>query len=205
MISPKGLGAEGRKVKCAKCAHIWFVKPSEEDLKSVESVTDTPAATAPVPEKSGLPAVSKTTPILLKLIPVVISLVIIVAAFIFYKSALEKIPGMSAIYQAVGFYKTKGVVFSDIIARKVKTRSGEDLLLRGNIFNTSGEERVLPNLRFIISTQDGTEIFSHTLEYTGRVLAPGEKQSINNTIRNLDSRANYLQLDIGNSIELMAR
>ncbi len=50
-LDPSRLGGDGRRVRCAKCAHTWFQKPLEDTAKPVEPSPLT-AGPPPVPEGS---------------------------------------------------------------------------------------------------------------------------------------------------------
>lgn len=51
------LEPHGRKVKCAKCAHVWFQEPNRIDGEpvTVTPIDDIPHSVRPIPEGSGLP------------------------------------------------------------------------------------------------------------------------------------------------------
>ena len=43
LVDPRALGAEGRRVRCAQCSHMWHHKPPAEALAEVETVAPQPA------------------------------------------------------------------------------------------------------------------------------------------------------------------
>lgn len=51
LVKPESIGAEGRKVKCAKCSHIWKVEPPEQEPVT-EEVEITPEPDTTEPESS---------------------------------------------------------------------------------------------------------------------------------------------------------
>jgi predicted Zn finger-like uncharacterized protein len=55
VVDPRALGAEGRRVRCARCSHVWHHKPPPEALAEVETVAPPPAPESP-------PAVERVEP-----------------------------------------------------------------------------------------------------------------------------------------------
>ena len=49
------------------------------------------------------------------------------------------------------------------------------------------------------------ELFSHIIETKEKTIKAGKKISIDNNISHLNSKAAFLELDIGNKIELLQR
>ena len=47
LVDPRALGAEGRRVRCAQCSHVWHHKPPPEALAALESVAPPPAPEPP--------------------------------------------------------------------------------------------------------------------------------------------------------------
>ena len=66
LLDPLELGGDGRRVRCARCAHIWFQAPEEEpEEETIEPVELTPVRRRhpltqneppPIPRGSNLPA-----------------------------------------------------------------------------------------------------------------------------------------------------
>ena len=210
-IPLESLGQSGRNVKCAKCAHTWFAKPSEQDLKEQDKIeTPKPAQkqqnnqTASSKQAALPQIVKKKSPLFLKLLPVMLFCAIFIASTLFYKGLMIKIPGMASIYDALDNYPTDGIIFDKVSISKLSTLDGENLILRGSLYNNSSQDRKVPDLRFRIKNRNGKVILNHIIP-SQKKLKPGEKHSINNTIRKLSGSAAYLSLDIGNPLELMTR
>jgi predicted Zn finger-like uncharacterized protein len=55
LVDPRALGADGRRVRCAQCSHIWHHKPPPEALAELETV-------APPPEPESPPAEERVEP-----------------------------------------------------------------------------------------------------------------------------------------------
>jgi hypothetical protein len=205
MVPPNSLGREGRNVKCAKCSKTWFAKPTEEELKKSED--------AVVPPKGGFSLSDDKLPTIrtdnwiafLKVVPVVLLFLIMLITIVFYKNVLTKIPGINHLYEAVGVYNYDKIVFKDVAVRKIDSRTGKDLVIRGNVLNSSSDLKFVPDLRFVIYDKLGNKILNHTIKSNQKILKPGEKYSIGNTVRNLQNRAEILELDVGNSIDLLVR
>jgi predicted Zn finger-like uncharacterized protein len=47
LVDPRALGADGRRVRCAQCSHIWHHKPPPEALAELETVAPPPPAEPP--------------------------------------------------------------------------------------------------------------------------------------------------------------
>lgn len=59
VVDPRSLGADGRKVRCARCRHIWFATAPDEALRAVNDLAPPPAppaAAVPDAESSVEPA-----------------------------------------------------------------------------------------------------------------------------------------------------
>jgi predicted Zn finger-like uncharacterized protein len=52
LVDPRALGADGRRVRCAQCSHVWHHKPPPEALAELATV-------APPPEPEPPPAVQR--------------------------------------------------------------------------------------------------------------------------------------------------
>ncbi|MBN8522206.1 MAG: zinc-ribbon domain-containing protein [Alphaproteobacteria bacterium] len=72
LVSAVSIGPEGRKVRCASCAHIWFQKPEISDsafggsfqdiLKEEMRAEPIPESVKPLPEGSNVPALPEDVP-----------------------------------------------------------------------------------------------------------------------------------------------
>lgn len=72
LVSAVSIGPEGRKVRCASCAHIWFQKPEVSDsgfagsfqdiLKEEMQAAPIPESVKPLPEGSNVPALPEDVP-----------------------------------------------------------------------------------------------------------------------------------------------
>src|SRR4051812_27139291 len=56
LVDPAALGADGRMVRCAKCAHTWMQRPAVDMPRPVD-LTQPPPADLPPPDPSRLPVV----------------------------------------------------------------------------------------------------------------------------------------------------
>jgi len=58
LVDDAQIGSTGRTVRCAKCRHSWHQDPPEEIFEEV-AVVQAPAAPAPIPKGSNLPALPR--------------------------------------------------------------------------------------------------------------------------------------------------
>jgi predicted Zn finger-like uncharacterized protein len=207
-IPDSAISEKGRLVKCAKCAHQWIVKlevtrPLDEEVKLVqESQTSEVTVTKKESDKTPTIVIIKT-PMMLKLAPLMLVLLISLTLLTFYSKELSRyIPHMSALYLKQDIYDTSNVAMQDIAFSKQQTDNGANITITGKITNLSTEPKLIPLLAITISDKYKDKIKTQVLSQNGAMLNPGESHVINSRFTNVPDLIDYINLDIGNKLEL---
>ncbi len=82
---------------------------------------------------------------------------------------------------------------------------GNELLVQGMIRNTSSEDKVIPEIRYILLNKAKQVIFRLTKNSSNKLIKSGEALIINSKIINLNEDTAYVQLDIGNKLEFLLK
>jgi predicted Zn finger-like uncharacterized protein len=201
IVSFTKIGEQGRAVKCAKCSHVWFVKPTEEDIQISKDV-EISSVEFPTNNTLGisLPAIikkKKRTPLFTYTSIALLALCLMIIGY--YNKGHINIDSM--LYKSLFEFSTQDVTLDDISINKI----GSTIIINGFIKNDSDKERILPYLRILILDKNGNVLFSHMTEINNQNLQPGEKYNIHNIIKNIHPWAEYLILDVGNKLELLIR
>ena len=81
----------------------------------------------------------------------------------------------------------------------------EGIFMEGEIFNDSNEDRIIADMRYELLDEDKKVIFRYTYKTPDIILNPGKSWPIKANITKITENAKYLQLDIGNKLELLLR
>lgn len=206
IVKAQTIGENGRKVKCARCKHVWFQKSDVEALKAAmeSNAVEVPKEIEPVPEGSNVPAIpKKKTSIFLKIAALI--------SFIFFVFTLSLIasnkvlPKMSFYYSLFDIYDSEDMALYDVKVEKVTSGKYNDVLISGKIANESETERRLPALRMTILSETGEKLRTVTLAPQGLVIKPKEKMDFSDKIEKLPNEAAKIVMDLGNPLELASR
>ena len=118
------LGEEGRKVRCANCAHIWFEKPATANLESESAADPIPEGVRPTGGGHSLPARGDENLQGFDRVQIAIGagtafavLLLGLLGFVAFKGPLVKSwPASAAFYQALGLqvhWPGSGLTFQD--------------------------------------------------------------------------------------------
>jgi predicted Zn finger-like uncharacterized protein len=206
LVKAEAIGENGRKVKCARCKHVWFQQPDVEALKAaVESnAVEVPKEIEPVPEGSNVPAIPKKKANIFLKIAALISFIF----FVFTLSLVAShkiVPKMSFYYSLFGIYDTTDMALYDVKVEKVTAGKYNDVLISGKIANESEIEKRLPALRMTILSETGESLRTVTLAPQGLVIKANEKMDFNDKIEKLPNNAAKIIMDLGDSLDLASR
>lgn len=230
LVDASVIPAEGRTVKCAKCAHQWFVKPEENDTSDVPAAqpdseeetvephitfgdgeSDTGAMMAEeydIPLSPHVEIVQQRQKVsALPMLMMTVFLMIIAAGLglVVFRGALQ--PALAPVYALMGMYPTDGLALANVEFRERLSRSKARFVVEGHIVNNAEEPRAVPLLRVAIADASGEWIVSREYEAEGDILQPGESYPFKAT--NLDTsfidRVDHLVVEIGSDTELMLR
>jgi predicted Zn finger-like uncharacterized protein len=213
-IPDSAIPQKGRLVKCTKCMHQWTVKlettPLIEEiqvsLETAPSIEEVQASEVVVTnkeiEKIPIIAIIKT-PMMLKIAPLMLILLISLTLMTFYsKEITHYIPYMKNLYLKQNVYDTSNMVMQNINFHKQVTDNGTDITITGKITNLSNEPKLVPLLAITLKDKYRDKIITQTLPQDGSRLNPGESHSISSGFTNVPGSIEYINLDIGNKLEL---
>lgn len=175
------LSPDGRRVKCGKCAHVWFESPPAPDVVELEEPVTKVTPLEPEEQSSipvrNLPAIHQARKARSARTGWVVSVVLLAAvlsALWFGRAHIARaVPQMEAVYAAVGIAAFPLPGEGLRIEFSPKTEDGV-LALKGEIINDSDGVRDVPGLEVLIS--DASELTLRSWRFTSDVrrLGPGE-------------------------------
>ncbi len=209
VVKTESIGANGRKVRCAKCKHDWFQAPDQQAIAAVAAANPQPepASTDPIPQGSNVPVAVKTkgkfavSPLQLGFVGSILLLVLTVGIM----QANSVLPKMAGFYKLFAIYDAKEIALYDVKVEKVDADKYTDLVITGKIVNQSSEEKHLPDLRISIYDKDKKKLKYITLASKGAMIAPGEKVDFKNQVPRIHKDSANVVIDLGNRIDLAIR
>lgn len=184
----------GRKVKCARCGHVWHAaSPAGVPVTPVSAAHDEPLPETIAPPTVMPPVEEEAPPEMIwagsdipprksgrmATIGLAAACVAVVAAglYVFRETVVAYVPGVGPAYAALGMpVDLSGLELT--IEAQSKTASGDGgtkLLVKGAIANPTGEERAVPRIRATLLSKDKVELHSWTFDAGVKTLKPGER------------------------------
>lgn len=194
LLPAQSLGAEGRKVKCSSCGHIWFQKADEEEIAEFGGETETtekpagndsvqiddvPDAVRPVADDEGsrMPVIrdddsSKSGG---SLMPALVgyacaAMVFLLIAFVLVlakRQVLQIWPASAAIYQLAGIevpVPGEGLVFDKVTLTAEDGDGGTVYTVRGQIINLKPYTERVPMIEAELLDADNTVVDRWNIE-----------------------------------------
>lgn len=196
-IDPAKLEPDGRRVKCGKCAHVWFESPPEivEDTPAPEPVSVTPLE----PEEQShlrpqnLPTIRRAARRghgARNAWIAVGALLVAIAAVLWFGRA----PIATAFPPAEEIYASAGIsVFpppGEGLEIEFNARAeADELSLRGEVVNASDSVRDVPTLHVVISDGSGATLRTWSFDAETRRLGPGERVAFTTQTREIPGGA----------------
>lgn len=210
LVDASVIPAGGREVKCARCAHLWFVKPEEpagedavpvEVVESAVEVSDSPTGEDIVPtitfgegdthkvEEYDIPlsphvAAAATITQKASVAPLLTLAAMLLIAFIVLSLVVFRDmlqPVLAPVYSAIGMERTDGLALADVTFRERMSKSKARFVVEGKILNESDEIRTVPLLRVALADANGEWVLSREYEAEGDQLQPGESYTFKAT------------------------
>lgn len=165
------LEPHGRKVKCAKCTHVWFQEPNRIDGEPAPKVADAPKieeipqSVRPIPEGSGLPVPTYDWNFS------VMRFVSLFVAFVFIGTALligfrDKIVPLwepsAKIYDMIGMSvltEGHGIAIEDVTVVESFSEGKKRVTVSGFLRNTTDIDRHVPHLKVTLEGRGDKEEF----------------------------------------------
>lgn len=205
------IGAEGRKVRCKACAHVWRAERAEEplDLSTLpaaepniehaltgpapESLAETPAPELPkafrarAEQTRRLRRAATHGAIWAGLASVFAG--ILASAWLFRVEVVELWPRAAAAYAAVGSpVNVVGLQFEAVGARPLRNDPGK-VVVSGALRNVRDKEVVAPSVRVALLDAHGAEIDHRILPIRAAPVLPGKVQGFAVVIPDPGARA----------------
>ncbi len=213
----------GRKVRCAKCGHVWFQEPSPPEAAESESPPPQPApppepqqeperaASAPAAAAAGqayedVPPAARRLP-LDKLalaagwVGLAIAVLVIGWAAVSYRQEIATLwPQSSSFYSALGLkVNARGIAFSDV-SRRYETEDDQVVLaVSGNIVNVSGRELPVPAVQVTLTGNDARALYHWSFTPDVTTLKPGQSVHFLTRLSNPPGAARHLQLQFADA------
>ncbi|MBP2313148.1 zinc-ribbon domain-containing protein [Azospirillum soli] len=186
-LADSSVGPQGRKVRCAKCGHIWWQQPIEEEAPSFSLADDVTEvrASRPLPKTKDKAKPSKpprdkaaTRRALVGWGVFLAVLGLAGAAGFFARQEIVRLWPPSAL-----FYETAGLPVEppgaglqlQNVRSEQKTEGGAPVLIvDGQIINVSDVIRPVPHVRAVSLGQDRKPVKSWSIEASATQLLPGE-------------------------------
>jgi predicted Zn finger-like uncharacterized protein len=215
---------DGRKVRCAKCSHVWFQAPPQPEA---EAGLEEPAAeTPPEPEAHPEPVVPKREATAqpriaplpeswnvprrrsfggqslerLTLAGGWIGLGVVVLgvgwSMLHYRQTIASLwPQSSSLYAAVGMpVNTRGLEFRDKTAH-FESEAGQDVLvITGDLANVTSRELSVPPIRVSLLSADRRELYHWNVSAGVATLHPGQLASFRTRLPSPPPAARHIEL-----------
>ncbi len=205
---------EGRKVRCAKCGHVWLqaapmpepeaglVRADEDKTPSAEAAIPRHTAYAPAPiptEGETIIAPSRwleRAGLALGWMALAAILLTIGWSAILYRQDIAELwPQSSSLYAAIGMpVNTLGIEFRNRDAR-FETENGQDVLvIAGDIVNITSRELTVPSIRIFLTDGAGRELYHWSFSPNAATLAPGQWASFHTRLSGPPAATRHIEL-----------
>ncbi len=205
---------EGRKVRCAKCGHVWLqgapapepeaelVRADEAEALSAGPASPQRAAYAPASVPTADEPVVAPTRWLERvslavgwLALAVILLTIGWSGIRYRQDVAELWPQSSSLYAAIGIpVNALGIEFRNRNAR-FETENGEDVLvITGDVTNITSRELTVPPIRVSLTDGDERELYHWSFSPGVATLAPGQWASFHTRLSDPPPAARHIEL-----------
>lgn len=217
VLPERALGEAGKKVRCGKCRHTWFMQPparSAEDTDSLrkarlKAARDAAATAEAVASgaKTYLPAIAAKNRIAHEWIVFAFCFVwLIVATFyLFGPNIVNKYEFPKPFYKKLGIIPTKGMRLYDTEMEKIKQYGRASVSISGVIANESGETRLVPDLMISQVNHDGVIVETELLKSGFPPIEAGGELNYHNIVPLASAEIAYVSVDLGDRIELRRR
>lgn len=200
----------GRKVKCARCSHIWVQGPQAPELApaadlssavSSDAVVSAPAAVT----RSEAPAemiwagsdIPRRRPGRGAVLAVGFAcFALALAAGIFFREGIARaVPATRQIYTALGFdINVVGIEFRRVEYEAKSDNGVKTLSVTGEIVNVTDEERPVPPIRVALRGNDAKELHAWTFDTGVASLKAGESHAFKEVLAKPPSDASEFEV-----------
>jgi predicted Zn finger-like uncharacterized protein len=192
-VAAAALPAGGRKVKCARCAHVWLQRPETIAAESFGQPALTAAAPAasvvreePTPEMIWAGTdIAHRSPSRGTWPAIAVAMVaVVIAGFLIFRDGIARaVPATEPIYAALGFdVNVFGVELRRIAYDLAKQDGVTMLTVTGEVANTTSEERPVPMIRVALRGEHAHELHVWTFQPGVSSLKAGESYAFHDVL-----------------------
>lgn len=212
---------EGRKVRCAKCSHVWHQDgPQPEPEPEIEIAPPPPPVPIPdvaprphtyTPPEVAVPAAvaaddiaaPKPKSAMLERLGLAAGwlglaavILVIGGAAVSYRQDIATLwPQSASLYSTLGLnVNARGIAFADV-TRRYETEDGQTVLaITGNIVNVSGRELPVPPIRVTLSDEGKRELYHWNFTPDVATLRAGQSSAFLTRMSNPPEGARHMEL-----------
>jgi len=204
--------AEGRKVRCARCAHIWQQSPPEPEPESGQATilagkTTVPAGPATDPISASAPAVPRRAigpeysladrlGALAGWLALAVMLILIGwTSFRFRDEIATLWPKSSSLFATFGVaVNARGIAIDDWSYHREMENGEPVMVVTGKLVNRTTHELTVPSVQVTLTDDDERELYHWTFKPPLPTLSPGQSLGFSSRLPNPPSAARHLQL-----------
>lgn len=172
------VGPQGRKVRCAKCGHMWWQTPQpDEPGFSLNDVTEIRRTSAPTVVRPGPDPSARRRAVIGWGLFAVALLALGGAGFAARAQIVRLWPPAALLYETVGLPVDRpgtGLQLQNVRSEQKVEAGAPVLIVDGQIVNVSDIVRSVPMVRLTSLGQDRQPVRSWTVEASPAQLLPGE-------------------------------
>jgi predicted Zn finger-like uncharacterized protein len=208
----------GRKVRCAKCGHVWFQEPPQPEPAEIEIAPEPapePAQPAPQAEPADAApeqAYEELPPAIQRLpldkialgagwVGLAAAVLVIGWSAVSYRQDIATLwPQSSSLYSALGLkVNARGIAFSDV-SRRYETEDDQVVLaVSGDIVNVSRRELPVPPVQVTLTGTDARALYHWNFTPDATTLKPGAHVHFLTRLSNPPGAARHLQLQFADA------
>jgi predicted Zn finger-like uncharacterized protein len=206
VVDAARIGASGRQVRCARCAHEWHSPPGVETPPPAPAAAapvaapppaspSPPAAVEPVREAGPLSSLGRPAPAVVNLpalrkpprravgvgwLALIVAVLVVLLGLVFGRDRImAALPQTKAAYAALGLAELAPPFTLDFDRTKGRASYAENgrLVIEGEIVNLGKTVQPVPPVRIVLRDGAGQEVASWTFEPSARELAAGARLS----------------------------
>jgi len=197
LVPDQAIGADGRQVRCAKCSHSWFQKPSGEPiLEDLDKLLDEiNARPKPIPKGSNLPKIPLEPATIAQKISTLVLGITAIALVL-----LMAAPGL------FGLPHSKGLVLAEVGIVRVAKDKYTSYQINGKIANMDTRPKPIPTLRVTLVDAEGSSL--QFWDFGGDITEIEPGKNVPFATGDLDirfSKGSRFVVELGNPLELALR
>ncbi len=178
-LADSSVGPQGRRVRCAKCGHIWWQEaPEEEPDPPEDTVTEVHTARPAAPERPPAAGRAATRRALVGWGLFLAALGGILAGGYAGRTAVVWFwPPAALLYETIGLPVEPpgaGLQFRNVRFEQTVADGTPVLVIDGEVVNVSDVERPVPPMRLVSLGEGGKPLRTRSVEASAARLPPGE-------------------------------